>query len=285
MKPLRQAMTDAMLVRGFATHTHRSYLDAVSGLAEYYHRSPEQITAEDIQAYFLYLVKNRQLAPASCRLALNGIVFLYREVLHQPFQIKIHIPKRPERIPELLTHREVAAILAACLNRKHRMMLTVCYGCGLRVSELVHLKVRDIDSERKLLRIDQGKGAKDRPVEMSATLLVQLREYWRVFRPHEWLFPGREPTVPLGITSAQKSYTAAKGKAGVDKLGGIHGLRHAYATHQLAAGMPLIKLQHQLGHKDIRTTMRYLHWLPNDQGGTDGTDLIADLERAHERRG
>jgi integrase len=122
-------------------------------------------------------------------------------------------------------------------------------------------------------------------VELSATLLVQLREYWRVFRPYEWLFPGREPTVPLGVTSAQKSYTAAKRKVGVDKLGGIHGLRHAYATHQLAAGMPLIKLQHQLGHKDIRTTMRYLHWIPNYQGGNDGTDLIADLERAHERRG
>ena len=283
MTPLRQAMIDAMEIRGFSTRTHHSYLDAVIGLATHYRRSPERINAEDIQDYFLYLVKERQLAPASCRLALNGIVFLYREVLHQPFQIKIQIPKRLQRIPELLTRQEIGAIFAACLNRKHRMMLKVCYGCGLRVSELVHLKVRDIDSERGLLRIDQGKGAKDRLVENPPALLVQLREYWQVFRPHEWLFPGREPTVPLGMSSVQKSYRAAKRKAGVDKLGGIHGLRHAYATHQLAAGMPLIKLQHQLGHKDIRTTMRYLHWLPNYRGGDDGTDLIAALENSHGR--
>ena len=104
-----------------------------------------QISTEEIQRYFLYLVKARQLAPASCRLALNGIVFLYREVLHQAFEAKIHIPKWPQLIPELLTRKEVAAILDTCLNRKHRMLLTVCYGCGLRVSELLHLKVRDID--------------------------------------------------------------------------------------------------------------------------------------------
>ena len=281
MTPLRQAMIDAMLMRGFAVRTQHSYLSAVEGLAKYYRRSPTQLNTGDIQGYFLYLVKERELAPASCRLALNGIVFLFREVLHRPFEVEIHIPKRPQRIPELLTRQEVGAILAACINRKHWMMLTVCYGCGLRVSELVHLQVRDIDGERRLLRIDQGKGAKDRLVEIPPTLLVQLRQYWKVFRPYQWLFPGRDPTTALGMTSAQKSYTAAKGKAGVDKIGGIHSLRHAYATHQLAAGMPITQLQHQLGHKDIRTTMRYLHWVPNYAGREQGTDLIADLEADH----
>ena len=134
------------------------------------------------------------------------------------------------------------------------MLLTVCYGCGLRVGELLYLKVRDIDGERRLLRIDQGKGAKDRLVEMPQTLLLQLRVYWQHFRPFEWLFSGRELTTALGVTSAQKCFKAAKSKAGVDKVGGIHSLRHAYATHQLAAGMPITQLQHQLGHKDIRTT-------------------------------
>ncbi len=174
MTKLRQAMIEAMQVRGFSTRTHRSYLDAVGGLANYYERSPAQISTEEIQRYFLYLVKERHLSPASCRLALNGIVFLYKQVLERAFEAKIHIPKRPQRIPELLTRKEVAAILDACLNRKHRMLLCVCYGCGLRVSELLHLQVRDIDGERLLLRIDQGKGAKDRLVEMPQTLLGQL---------------------------------------------------------------------------------------------------------------
>ena len=284
MTQLRQAMIDAMLVRGFAVNTHESYLRAVEGLAKYYHRSPEQLNTGEIQDYFLYLVKERHLAPASCRLSLNGIRFFYQEVLHRKFEAKIQVPKRPQRIPELLKRQEVAAILAACINHKHWMLLTVCYACGLRVSELVNLKVRDIDGERRLLRIDQGKGAKDRMVEIPETLLLQLRHYWRLFRPPEWLFPGRDPAVALGKTSTQKCFTASKRKAGVDKVGGIHSLRHAYATHQLAAGMPITKLQHQMGHKDIRTTLRYVHWVPNYQGGDSGTDLIADLGVDHEKK-
>ncbi len=284
MTKLRQAMIDAMLVRGFAVRTHESYLSAVAGLANYYHRSPERLGTGEIQDYFLYLVKERQLAPASCRLSLNGIRFLYQEVLHREFEAKIQVPKRPQRIPELLTRKEVAAILAACINRKHRMLLTVCYACGLRVSELVNLKVRDIDGERRLLRIDQGKGAKDRMVEIPATLLLQLRRYWQLFRPPEWLFPGRDPMTAVGVTGVQKCFKSSKRKAGVDKVGGIHSLRHAYATHQLVAGMPITKLQHQLGHQDIRATLRYVHWVPNYQGGDSGTDLIADLEVDHEEK-
>ncbi len=281
MSKLRQAMIDAMLVRGFAVRTHRSYLSAVEGLAKYYHRSPERLGTGEIQGYFLYLVKERHLAPASCRLSLNGIRFLYQEVLHREFEAKIQVPKRPQRIPELLTRKEVAAILEACRNRKHRMVLTVCYGCGLRVSELLHLKVRDIDGERHLLRIDQGKGAKDRMIEIPDTLLLELRRYWQVFRPYAWLFPGREPTTALAVSCAQKCFKAAKCKAGVDKVGGIHSLRHAYATHQLVAGMPITQLQHQMGHTDVRTTLRYVHWVPNYQGGDHSTDLIADLEVDH----
>ena len=284
MSKLRQAMIDAMLVRGFAVRTHQSYLSAVTGLAKYYRRSPVQLNTGEIQDYFLYLVKERHLSPASCRLSLNGIRFLYKEVLQREFEAKIQVPKRSQRIPELLTRKEVAAILGACNNRKHRMLLTVCYGCGLRVSELLNLKVRDIDGERRLLRIDQGKGAKDRMVEIPESLLLQLRRYWQLFRPYEWLFPGRDPTTALGVTSAQKCFTASKCKAGVDKVGGIHSLRHAYATHQLVAGMPITQLQHQMGHKDIRTTLRYVHWVPNYQGGDSSTDLIADLEADHEQK-
>lgn len=277
-------MIDAMLVRGFAVRTHRSYLSTVEGLANYYHRSPAQLGTGEVQDYFLYLVKERHLAPASCRLALNGIRFLYKDVLHREFEAKIQVPKRPQRIPELLTRKEVAAILGACLNRKHWILLMVCYGCGLRVSELLNLKVRDIDGERRLLRIDQGKGAKDRMVEIPETLLRQLRHYWQLFRPYEWLFPGRDPTTALAVTCAQKCFKSSKCKAGIDKVGGIHSLRHAYATHQLVAGMPITTLQQQMGHKDIRTTLRYVHWVPNYQGGDSGTDLIADLEVDHAKK-
>lgn len=285
MSKLRQAMVDAMQVRGFAARTHRSYLSAVEDLSKYYdHRSLVRLSGDEIQRYFLYLVKDRHLAPASCRLMLNGIRFLYQEVLHREFEAKIQVPKRPQKIPELLTRKEVAAILEACHNSKHRMLLTVCYGCGLRVDELCHLKVQDIDGERQLLRIDQGKGAKDRMVEIPKTLLLELRRYWQLFRPHDWFFPGRDPDTALGVSSAQKCFKAAKSKACVNKQGGIHGLRHAYATHQLAAGMPITKLQHQMGHKDIHTTLRYVHWIPNYQGGEEGTDLIADLEADHEKK-
>lgn len=283
MTQLRQLMIDAMLVRGFSPRTHQSYLRAVKDLAKYYHRSPDQITSAEIQRYFLYLIKERHLSPSSCRLSLNGIHFLYQAVLHRTFEIKIQIPKRPHRIPDLLSRQEVAALLAACVSHKHRLLLTVCYGCGLRVSELCNLRVRDIDGERRLLRIEQGKGAKDRQVEIPATLLVQLRSYWRQYHPTDRLFPGRDRHTSLGISSAQKCFTASKHRAGIGKVGGIHSLRHAYATHQLAAGMPIPQLQHQMGHKDVHTTLRYIHWVPNYQGGTSGADLIAELARAHEQ--
>jgi len=278
MTPLRQKMLDAMQMRGLAVRTQQSYLYVIKALAKHYRRSPDELNDEDLQAYFLYLVKERHLAPASCRLHLNGVIFLFREVLKRQVSMDLKLPKQPQRIPELLTRAEVAAILGACANTRHRTLLTVCYGCGLRVNELVHLRVRDIDGERWLLRIDQGKGAKDRLVEMPPSLLVQLRTYWQRFHPASWLFPGSKPHRPLSVTTPQKVFHQAKARAGVDKVGGIHSLRHAYATHQLAAGMPLVKLQAQLGHRSVQTTMRYLHWLPQSQGGGATVDLLAGLE-------
>lgn len=208
---------------------------------------------------------------------------MYGQVLKQAaFEVPFQIPKKAQRIPELLTVREVSRIVSASRNRKHRMLLTTCYGCGLRVSEVVALKVRDIDGERRLLRVTQGKGGKDRPVELSVALLEALRAYWRLFRPYRWLFCGREPSGPLGMESAQRAFSTAKRRARIDKVGGIHSLRHAYATHQLSAGMDIRRLQAQLGHQDIHSTLRYLHWVPNARGTTAGTDLIAALEAGHD---
>jgi len=282
MTPLRQQMIDAMLVRGFAKRTQQSYLDAVTQIAKYYKRSPEVLDSDQIQAWFLYLVKQRQLSPASCRLYLNAIRFLYLQVLDwESFDIDIHTPKRAQRIPELLSRAEVARLLGACSNLKHRVMLTTCYACGLRVSELVALQVKQIDSDRHVIRIEQAKGAKDRQVILSEHLLTLLREYWQQCRPKRWLFYGLEPDRALSITSAQKVFKHAKQQAKINKVGGIHSLRHAYATHQLEAGMPVHQLQQLLGHTNLQSTMRYVHWAPTQQPGP-GVDLLANMEVYHD---
>jgi len=282
MTPLRQKMIDAMLVRGFSVRTQQSYLGAVTHLARYYHCSPEALDTEQIQAYFLYLVKERDLSPASCRLYLNGLRFLYLNVLGwNALDITIHTPKRAQRIPELLSRQEVARILSACSNDKHRVMLTTCYACGLRVSELVALQIKQIDSDRHVIRIEQAKGAKDRQVILSDHLLMLLRRYWRRYQPVQWLFYGYDPHRALSITSVQKVYKKAKQRANINKVGGIHSLRHAYATHQLEAGMPVHQLQRLLGHNNLQSTLRYVHWVPTHQQGV-GVDLLAGLAVRHD---
>lgn len=275
MTPLRKQMIGAMRQRGFSVRTHESYLTAVRDLARYYRRSPDAITVDELQGFFDHLARERNLSPASCRLYLNGIRFLYLQVLQwETFDVQLIVPKRPQRIPELLTRQEVHRILAACTNPKHRMLLETVYGCGLRVSEVVALKVRDIDGERGLLRIEQAKGAKDRLVIVSPGLLTALRRYWSTHRPRHWLFPQVfHPDRPLGVSTPQKVFTQAKNRSGVTKVGGIHSLRHAYATHQLEHGLPVHELQRLLGHGTLQSTLRYVHWVPGhrrcDQGHAD----------------
>ena len=274
MTPLRQKMIEAMQVRGFSVRTHESYLYAVSDLAKYYGRSPAHLSRDELQAYFLYLVKDRGLSGASCRVFLNGVRFLYLQVLaRESFEVSLQIPRKAQRIPALLTRKEVRALIMAAHNPKHRALLELCYGCGLRVSELVSVKVQHLDGERHLLRVEQGKGAKDRAVIVSPTLLARLRDYWQAYRPHVWLFPGREPHEQLGIQTAQRVFTAAKRRAGIEKIGGIHSLRHAYATHQLDAGVPVHQLQRLLGHHSLQATLRYVHWIaayhPAEQASHD----------------
>jgi site-specific recombinase XerD len=160
MTPLRKQMIEAMQQRGFSARTHESYLYAVEKLAGHYRRSPDRLSAAQVQAFFKHLALERKLSAASCRLYLNGVRFFYLKVLGwEEVELTLVVPKRQQRIPELLTHTEVGRVITACANPKHRMLLEVCYGCGLRVSELVSLRVGDIDGERQLLRIEQGKGA------------------------------------------------------------------------------------------------------------------------------
>jgi len=276
MSALRQAMIDQMLLKGYSERTKTCYLAAVSLLARHYHLSPDKLTQADIQNWLLFLVKDRHLSPATCRLYLNAVRFLYIHVLHwTEFQIELITPKRKQRIPDLLSPSDVRLIIENASHPKYRMMFTVCYACGLRVSELVALQVQHIHGEQRYLQVVQGKGFKDRNLPLSSSLLQQLREYWRAFHPKHFLFIGSKPDAPISITSVQKYFTKTKKRAAINKVGGIHGLRHAYASHQLAAGMPLHQLKNLLGHADLKSTERYLHWCP--EKGADDFDLLMHM--------
>jgi len=277
MTPLRQALIDECKVRGYSNRTRDSYLYAVEQLAKYYHCSPDILSDEQLELYFRSLSLERGLSCATIHLQLNGIHFLYKYVLKKTFSIDIVWPKRPRSIPTLLSKAEVKQIVTHCRNMKCRTMLKVYYGCGLRLNELVHVKVQDIDGARKTLRIHNGKGHKDRDVVLTPSLLHVLRVYWLQFRATDWLFySSRGMAFHVGDTSVQKAFREAARLAEVKKKCSVHSLRHAYATHQLESGMPLNQLQQQLGHADIRTTQTYLHWLPELNNGTQ--DLLADWE-------
>jgi site-specific recombinase XerD len=184
--------------------------------------------------------------------------------------------KSEKRLPEILSAEEVGSLLAAANNLKHRVLLQAAYSAGLRVSELVHLKITDIDSDRMMIRVDQGKGHKDRYTLLSPRLLQDLRDYWRKYRPSSWLFPGQNPDRPLDRSSASKVFDAAKEKAGIHKVGGIHSLRHAFATHLLEAGVDARTIQILMGHRSILSTMRYLQVTRKKLGTTQSPlDLLA----------
>jgi len=233
MSALRNAMLDQMLLKGYSTRTKESYLNAISLLARHYHLPPDQLRQADIQNWFLYLVKERQLSPATCRLYLNAVRFFYLQVLHWPdFQLKLVTPKRQQRIPDLLSPADVRLIIENAPHPKYRTMFTLCYACGLRVSELVAFQVPHIHGAQHYLQVVQGKGAKDRNIPLSSSLLQVLRVYWRTFRPAHFLFSGCNPNAPISITSVQKYFTKTKTRAAISKIGGIHSLRHAFASHQ-----------------------------------------------------
>lgn len=276
MSKLRKAMIDQMLLKGFSERTKKSYLNAVDLLARHYHLSPDQLTQSEVQDWFLYLVKERKLSPATCRLYLNAVRFFYLQVLGwTELQLVLTVPKCQQRIPDLLSPGEVRLIIEKARHAKYRMMFAVCYACGLRVSELVALQVCHIHGEEKYLQVVQGKGFKDRNIPISATLLALLRDYWCSFHPVVYLFTGRSPDAPISLTSVQKVYTNTKTLAAITKVGGIHSLRHAFASHQLAAGMPIHHLKELLGHTSLKTTERYLHWCP--QTTSVHYDLLAHV--------
>jgi integrase/recombinase XerD len=275
MSELRDRMIRDMTVRGLAWRTHKTYIAAVVRLAKYYRRSPDQLTNDEVQAYLAHLILERKLSWSTCSQAANAFRFLYHVTLgHPQTNFRVPLPKQPQKLPEILSREEVWRLLAAPPHPRHRLLLTTVYAAGLRVSEAIALKVSDIDADRMTIRIEQGKGAKDRYVPLAARLLQDLRAYWKTAPPQVWLFANRQGTRPIDITVAQKIYTLAKLRAGIQKQGGIHALRHAFATHLLEAGTDLHTVQRLLGHRQISTTMRYFHL---SQGRLVGTRSPLDL--------
>lgn len=260
MTELRQRMIQAMTIRGFSPRTHESYLGAIRGLAKHYRRSPDELSVEEVQAYLAYLINERRRAWNTCNVVVSAYRFLSDVVLRRE-RVALEVPyaKVPQRVPEILSRAEVARLIEAPRNPKHRLMLATIYACGLRVSEALRLKTADVDRGRMTLRIEQGKGRKDRVVPLSPRLLQQLDAYWKTHPPQRWLFSNRMGTRPVGITVAQHVFNIAKLRTGITKSGGIHGLRHAFATHLIEDGANVPTVQVLLGHRSVTTTMRYFH--------------------------
>lgn len=283
MSPLRQKMQDRMVLRGFSVRTQQAYISWIEKLTRFYRIAPDRLTDDQLQKFMLYLLNERKLSASSCRQAIHSIRFFFADVVGREVS-RFTLPglRGPSKVPELLSREEVFAIIGACTHSKYRPMLLLAYGTGIRLSELAHLRVKDIHSDRRVLRIEQGKGNKDRYVLLSESLLRVLREYWRVYRPCGPLFYGGEPVRAISVGAIQKAFRHSRDKAGVKKAVGIHSLRHAFATHSLEAGMPLAKLQQLLGHKQISTTLRYIHWLPRykEQPG-EVADLLSAWRDSH----
>lgn len=258
---LRKQMEADMALRGLAYRTREAYIGSVAQLAKFYWRSPDQITETECQNYLLHLLEERKLAHSSCNIVCSALEFFYRVTLkRRETQFCLPRPKVPQRLPQILSREEVAALIGNTENLKHRALLMTTYGAGLRLLEVCHLKPTDIDSDRMTIRVEQGKGAKDRYTLLSPRLLEELRRYWFAYRPKQWLFPSpRDPEQPLSGHTAHRIFHAAKDRAGIAKAGGIHALRHAFATHLLEAGTDVHTIQRLMGHGDLSTTARYFH--------------------------
>jgi site-specific recombinase XerD len=247
--------------------TQTAYAKAITNLTQYYWRAPhwrapDQLTPDDIRGYLHYLLEQRKLAFSTCNGAAAAIRFFYVETLGwTPFDLNLPPRTDSKRLPQVLSVEALERLFASISNPKHRALVMTTYSAGLRVSEVVRLQITDIESDpsRMLIRINQGKGNKDRYSLLSQRLLHELRAYWSIDRYRPWLFPGQDPKRHMTSGTAQNSYNRARRQAGIDQGSGIHTLRHSFATHLLDAGVDPRTIQLLLGHRSLRTTARYLH--------------------------
>jgi len=282
--PLRQRLIEDMQLHGFAAKTQDGYLRAVKQLAEYYRRSPELITEEELRQYLLYLTNEKQVSASTFTVTLCGLKFFYEQTLQRQWAtLDLARPAREQKLPVVLSRAEVHQILSRLYRLPYRVCLTTIYSCGLRLREGVHLQVGDIDSARQMVHVRQGKGGQDRYVPLPAGTLGLLRQYWSRHRHPVWLFPAAAragvslaaATQPMDESGVQRAFRAAWQASGIAKAARVHTLRHSYATHLLEAGVDLRVIQVYLGHRSPQTTALYTHLTqPTEQRAIEAINRV-----------
>lgn len=269
MTPLRQRMIDDMRLRNLAAETQRNYIAHVAAFARFFGRSPDALDQEAVRQYLLYLLEERKLSPEGVNQQVSALKFFYLTTLEMPWS-DVDFPhvRRPHRLPVVLSHEEVVQLFDHVPSLKYRAALMMCYGAGLRVSEAVAVKIADIDSRRMLIRVEQGKGRKDRYAMLSPRLLEVLRVYWRAARPQSYLFPSWRVGRHLNADSLQQACRDAWLRSGLRKKVTVHTLRHSFATHLLENGTDVRIIPVLLGHSRIDTTARYAAVTPQLIGAT-----------------
>lgn len=268
MTPLRQRLIDDLKMRNRSRHTQNHYTGVVARFARHFGRPPDQLGRGHVREYLLHLIRLGRSWDTynQARCALH---FFFRVTLGRDWpREQLPCARIPKRLPLVLTRDEVRTFLAAARRPKTRAMLMTAYGAGLRAAEVTGLRVADIDSRKMLLHVRQGKGQKDRVVMLSAVLLAELRGYWQRFRPADWLFPGKEPTRPVGALTLTRVCATVARRCGLGKRITPHTLRHSFATHLLEDGVDLRTIQTLLGHRSLRTTALYTYVAPEKVAAT-----------------
>lgn len=264
MSEMRQRMEEELKLQGRSPCTSKAYVRWVARFAKHYHRSPEQLGGEQVRAFLVDLLKQGKLSRSSMVQAFCALKFFYVQVLHRPFEIEdLVFPRRGRPLPRVLSQSEVRQLLDSASDLKEQTILITLYSTGLRLRELLNLEINDIDSDKMQIRVRQGKGAKDRIVLLSPTLLEMLRSYFRRYRPVRYLFYGQSPQQPLSERYVQRMVRWLSAKAGLRPGVTTHTLRHSFATHLLEQGTQVPYIQELLGHRSIKTTMLYARVSPS----------------------